>query len=61
MKRFEAIVCLAALLGVGVLYLAPIASRGLVAPDEPRYASVARQMADSGDWVTPVLWGEPWV
>ncbi len=60
MKRFEAIVCLAALLGVGVLYLAPIASRGLVAPDEPRYASVARQMADSGDWVTPVLWGEPW-
>lgn len=48
---------LALLLG---LYLLPIGQRGLVGPDEPRYASIARQMADSGDWVTPVLWGEPW-
>lgn len=34
--------------------------RGLVAPDEPRYASIARAMAESGDWVTPRLDGEPW-
>ena len=33
---------------------------GLFGPDEPRYASIGRQMAASGDWVTPVLWGEPW-
>jgi 4-amino-4-deoxy-L-arabinose transferase-like glycosyltransferase len=59
-KRAEAILCLAALLGVAVLYLAPIGSRGLVGPDEPRYASVSRQMAESGDWITPELWGEPW-
>ncbi len=34
--------------------------RGLVGPDEPRYASIAREMARSGDWVTPRLWGRPW-
>ena len=33
---------------------------GLVGPDEPRYASIAREMARSGDWVTPRLNGEPW-
>ena len=34
---------------------------GLVGPDEPRYASIARDMATSGDWVTPRLHGEPWL
>ena len=33
---------------------------GLVGPDEPRYAWIARAMATSGDWVTPRLYGEPW-
>ena len=33
---------------------------GLVGPDEPRYVSIARAMADTGDWVTPRLNGEPW-
>ena len=33
---------------------------GLVGPDEPRYAAVAREMLESGDWVTPRLWGQPW-
>ena len=33
---------------------------GLVGPDEPRYAAVAREMAESGDWVTPHLNGQPW-
>ena len=33
---------------------------GLVGPDEPRYASIARTMAQTGDWVTPRLWGHPW-
>ena len=42
------------------LYLLPVSQRGMVGPDEPRYASIARQMAESGDLVTPTLWGEPW-
>ncbi len=33
---------------------------GLVGPDEPRYAWVARAMAATGDWVTPRLYGQPW-
>jgi 4-amino-4-deoxy-L-arabinose transferase-like glycosyltransferase len=43
-----------------IIYGIGISSRGLVAPDEPRYAAIAHEMAASGDWVTPRLWGEPW-
>ncbi len=34
---------------------------GLVGADEPRYAQVAREMLDRGDWVTPTLQGRPWL
>lgn len=44
----------------GVLYFYGLSASGLLGPDEPRYAAVARAMAQSGDWVTPRLWGEPW-
>ena len=33
---------------------------GLVGPDEPRYAAIARAMAETHDWITPRLWGAPW-
>jgi 4-amino-4-deoxy-L-arabinose transferase-like glycosyltransferase len=33
---------------------------GLVGPDEPRYVWIARAMAQTGDWVTPRLFGRPW-
>ena len=33
---------------------------GLVGPDEPRYAWIAREMVESHDWVTPRLYGQPW-
>jgi 4-amino-4-deoxy-L-arabinose transferase-like glycosyltransferase len=33
---------------------------GLVGPDEPRYVWIARAMAETGDWVTPRLFGQPW-
>lgn len=46
--------------GCWLLYFFAAADRGLIGPDEPRYASIARAMAESGDWVTPRLDGEPW-
>jgi 4-amino-4-deoxy-L-arabinose transferase-like glycosyltransferase len=33
---------------------------GFVGPDEPRYGWIARAMAETGDWVTPRLYGQPW-
>jgi 4-amino-4-deoxy-L-arabinose transferase-like glycosyltransferase len=47
-------------LGVYFLLFDGMSRRGLVGPDEPRYAEIAREMAVSGDWVTPRLGGEPW-
>src|SRR5438045_526086 len=43
-----------------LLYFYGLGSVGLLGVDEPRYAAVAREMARSGDWVTPRLWGQPW-
>lgn len=45
---------------VGAVYLHGIGDVGLLGPDEPRYASIGREMARSGDWVTPRLWGDTW-
>jgi 4-amino-4-deoxy-L-arabinose transferase-like glycosyltransferase len=33
---------------------------GLLGPDEARYAWIARAMAETGDWITPRLYGQPW-
>ena len=49
-----------AALAVYFLYFHAMNIRGLVGPDEPRYAAIAREMAKSGDWVTPRLNAEPW-
>ena len=37
-----------------------LGSTGLLGPDEPRYASIGRTMAATGDLVTPKLDGEGW-
>lgn len=42
------------------LYFYGLADAGLIGPDEPRYASIGREMAQRGDWITPRLWGEAW-
>jgi 4-amino-4-deoxy-L-arabinose transferase-like glycosyltransferase len=42
------------------LYFFRLSGAGLVGPDEPRYAWIGRAMAQTGDWVTPRLWGQPW-
>lgn len=51
---------LAAAAAAYVLYFLGMGSAGVMSADEPRYASIARDMAASGDWVTPRLWGAPW-
>jgi 4-amino-4-deoxy-L-arabinose transferase-like glycosyltransferase len=43
-----------------VCYFSNLGVIGFVGPDEPRYAWIARGMAESGDWVTPRLYGKPW-
>jgi 4-amino-4-deoxy-L-arabinose transferase len=43
-----------------LLYLLQLGAVGFLGPDEPRYASVGREMARSGDWITPRLDGQPW-
>jgi len=43
-----------------LLYLLDLGSAGYLAPDEPRYASIGREMARTHDFVTPVLDGQPW-
>ena len=43
-----------------VCYFSHLGAIGFVGPDEPRYAWIARDMAETCDWVTPHLYGKPW-
>jgi len=43
-----------------VCYFSHLGAIGFVGPDEPRYAWIARDMAETGDWITPKLYGKPW-
>lgn len=54
---------LAALLASAVLAIclfSGLSAIGLVGPDEPRYAWIARNMAHNGNWITPFLYDLPW-
>jgi len=50
----------AAVVALFFLYFFGLARTGLLSADEPRYASIGREMAQSGDWITPRLNGQPW-
>src|SRR5262245_21093607 len=43
-----------------ICYFSNLQVIGFAGPDEPRYAWIARDMAATGDWVTPRLYGRPW-
>jgi 4-amino-4-deoxy-L-arabinose transferase-like glycosyltransferase len=45
----------------GFFFFYRIGAYGLIGSDEPRYAQVAREMLQRHDWVTPTLWGKPWL
>ncbi len=44
-----------------LLFFHRLGGIGLVGPDEPRYAQIAREMMDSGNYITPRLFHEPWL
>jgi len=43
-----------------IVYLYGLDRMGMYSADEPRYASIGREMARTGDFITPRLWGQPW-
>jgi 4-amino-4-deoxy-L-arabinose transferase-like glycosyltransferase len=45
---------------IAICLFGNLGAMGLTGPDEVRYAWIARAMAETGDWVTPRLWGQPW-
>jgi 4-amino-4-deoxy-L-arabinose transferase-like glycosyltransferase len=58
LRRYARLFTLA--LAISGLYLYRIDGLGLLGRDEPRYAAIGRAMAESGDLITPRLWGSPW-
>jgi hypothetical protein len=45
---------------LAVQYLYSLNGVGVLSTDEPRYAAIGHAMAETGDWVVPRLWGQPW-
>jgi 4-amino-4-deoxy-L-arabinose transferase-like glycosyltransferase len=45
----------------GFFFFFRLSAIGLLGPDEPRYAQVAREMLARHDWVTPTLYGHAWL
>ncbi len=58
MRRYLPLFTLA--VAIFALYLYHLNRFGVIPPDEPRYAAIGQSMAQTGDWITPTLWGSPW-
>ncbi len=48
------------MLAIACLYLYDLDGVGVISPDEPRYIAIGRTMWNTGDYITPRLWGTPW-
>src|SRR6266699_772887 len=57
---FDPMIIAALAVACYVLFFYGLGGIGLIGPDEPRYAAVAREMLMTGDYVTPRLYGVPW-
>src|SRR3954452_11645500 len=51
---------LAAALGAYFLFFFGLGRTPLLDPDEPVYGQIAREMVQTGNWLTPHLAGKPW-
>ncbi|MBN1567594.1 MAG: glycosyltransferase family 39 protein [Acidobacteria bacterium] len=60
MQRSLPSLILLAFISVGSLFFR-IGSLPLSGADEPRYARIAQEMYQRGDWITPSLEGKPWL
>lgn len=58
MRRFLPGFTLAA--AIAALYFYKLDGAGVLSSDEPRYAAIGIAMAQTGDFITPKLWGSPW-
>lgn len=58
-KKTAAAACAVAI-ALWICLFSHLGALGLLGPDEPRYAWIARTMAQTGDRVTPRLYGQPW-
>lgn len=59
-KTEDRFVCILFALIIVFVYFFALGSIPLLGPDESRYAQVAREMFERGDWVTPTLGGFNW-
>jgi len=58
LRRYLSLITVA--VAIAALYFYKLDGVGVLGPDEPRYASIGRSMAQTGDLVTPKLWGTAW-